>query len=239
VSSARSVRPAARPEAGERWPVAERSLLTTVLGVPPVAAVGLALGATALGVFADLQRIGTIGSVFQVLYFAGCVLAVAWVRRRNLFAPVVQPPLLLAVAVPAVVLLSGEPAPGTGVAESLLLVGAPLVNSFPTMAVTTGVVLAIGAARFVLQRERTEGAPDRRARQKRADRGDREGRADRERRADRQDRDTRTDERRERSSAPRERREPRGEARAGRVSGRSGSGAARGAARRPASPRRS
>ncbi len=154
MSSAASARPATRSGSAEdRWPIGERSLLTTVLGVPPAAAVGLALGATALGVFADLQRVGTVGAVFQVLYFAGCVLAVAWVRRRNLFAPVVQPPLLLAVAVPAVVLLSGEPAAGTGVAESLLVVGAPLVNSFPTMAVTTGVVLVLGLARLIVQRE--------------------------------------------------------------------------------------
>jgi hypothetical protein len=156
VSSARSTRTrSARPESAA-WPIGERSLLTSVLGVPPAAAVGLALGSTALGVFADLQRIGTVGAVFQVLYFAGCVLAVAWVRRRNLFAPMVQPPLLLAVAVPAVVLLSGEPAPGTGITESLLVVGAPLVNSFPTMAVTTGAVLALGAARLVLQRDRCD-----------------------------------------------------------------------------------
>jgi hypothetical protein len=210
VSSARSARPADQLGSGERWPVGERSLLTTVLGVPPLAAVGLALGATALGVFADLQRIGTLGSVFQVLYFAGCVLAVAWVRRRNLFAPLVQPPLLLAVAVPAVVLLSGEPAPGTGVTESLLVVGAPLVNSFPTMAVTSGVVLAIGVARLVLQREP----------------------ADRKQRTPRKDRaDARTSASRERRDGAREDRE--------RVNARSGSGAARGAARRPASPRRS
>jgi hypothetical protein len=214
VSSARSTRPAARPGSPDAWQIGERSLLTTVLGVPPVAAVGLALGCTALGVFADLQRIGTVGAVFQVLYFAGCVLAVAWVRRRNLFAPVVQPPLLLAVAVPAVVLLSGEPAPGSGIAESLLVVGAPLVNSFPTMAVTTGVVLAIGVVRLVVQRER----PDR------SERPDRPARPAKDRG------------RAERTRERRDRREPREEPR---VSARSGSGAARGAARRPASPRRS
>jgi hypothetical protein len=132
-----------------QWPVAERSLITTVLGIPPVAAVGLAFGFTALGVFVDLQRIGTVGAVFQVLYFTGCVLAMTWVRRRNLFAPIVQPPLLLAVAVPAIVLLGD----GSGGGSTLLAVGAPLVNSFPTMAVTSGAVLALGLVRLVVQRE--------------------------------------------------------------------------------------
>ena len=71
-------------------------MLRPVLGIPPLAALGLAFGFTALGVFVDLQRIGTVGTVFRALYFCGCVLAVTWVRRRNLFGPVVAPPLLLA-----------------------------------------------------------------------------------------------------------------------------------------------
>ncbi len=124
-------------------------MLSSVLGVPPLAALGLAFGFTALGVFVDLQRIGTVGAVFQVLYFSGCVLAMTWVRRRNLFGPLVQPPLLLAVAVPAIVLM-GDGASGT---DTLLIIAAPLVNSFPTMAVTTGVVLALGLGRLIVQRE--------------------------------------------------------------------------------------
>jgi hypothetical protein len=124
-------------------------MLPSVLGIPPLAALGLAFGFTALGVFVDLQRIGTVGTVFRALYFCGCVLAVTWVRRRNLFGPVVAPPLLLAVAVPAIVLM-GDGASGT---DTLLTVAAPLVNSFPTMAVTTSVVLVLGIARLVTQRE--------------------------------------------------------------------------------------
>jgi hypothetical protein len=151
-------RPPARASArsGQRpfgqWPVGERSLITSVLGIPPLAAVGLAFGFTALGVFVDLQRIGTVGAVFQVLYFSGCLLAMIWVRRRNLFGPLVQPPLLLAVAVPAIVLLGDSATTAVGAGQTLLTVGAPLVNSFPTMAVTSGVVLALGIARIVLQR---------------------------------------------------------------------------------------
>ncbi len=159
--------PSARPPSrapqrpAGQWPAGERSLLPSVLGIPPVAAVGLAFGLTALGVFVDLQRIGTVGAVFQALYSTGCVLAVTWVRRRNLFAPLVQPPLLLAVAVPAVALL-GDGSSAGDAGQTLLVVAAPLVNSFPTMAATTAVVLALGVFRLVGQREpRDGGRPER------------------------------------------------------------------------------
>lgn len=143
------------------WPVAERSLVATVLGIPPLAAVGLAFGLTALGVFVDLQRIGTVGSVFGILYATGCVLAMAWVRRRNLFAPLVQPPLLLAAAVPAIVLLGDGAGDGGVGGSTLLAVGAPLVNSFPTMAATSAVVLVLGLGRLLRQRDRTPATDER------------------------------------------------------------------------------
>jgi hypothetical protein len=124
------------------WPVPERSALATVLGIPPLAAVGLAFVLTALGVFVDVLRIGTVGVVFTIAYVLGCVLAALWVRRRNLFGPMVQPPLLAAVLIPVLV----------------LLVGAPLVNAFPTMAVATGLSLLIGLIRLIVQRTGPEDA---------------------------------------------------------------------------------
>lgn len=142
--------------AGGRWPMADRSVLSTVLGVPPVAAVGLAAALTALGVFVDLVRIGSLGAVFTLCHIAGCLLAVAWVRRSGLFGPMVAPPLLVAVAVPVVVLLAASPKPGAGIAERLLVIGAPLVNAFPIMAWAAGLTLAIGAARLVVQRDAPE-----------------------------------------------------------------------------------
>jgi hypothetical protein len=132
--------------------MADRSVLATVLGIRPVAAVGLGAALTAVGVLVDLTRIGSLGTVFTICYIAGCVLAVAWVRRDGLFGPMVQPPLLVAVAVPVVVLLAGDPRPGQGVTDRLLVIGAPLVNAFPIMAWTTGSVLAIGFVRMFLQR---------------------------------------------------------------------------------------
>jgi hypothetical protein len=129
----------------------ERSALSSVLGLPGYAAIAIALGFTALGVFIDFSRINGLGTVFKGCYFAGCVLAVCWVKRRAVFGPMVQPPLLLAVAVPSVVLISGEGAVGTG-ADHLLSIGAPLLNGFPTMAVTTAFAVGIGAVRYVVQR---------------------------------------------------------------------------------------
>jgi hypothetical protein len=140
------------PPIGGRWPVPDRSLLATVLGVPPVAAVGVAALFTGIGAAVDLVRIGSLGTIFTICFVAGCVLAVAWVRRSGLFGPMVQPPLLVAVAVPVVVLLAGTPTPGAGVAERLLVIGAPLVNAFPIMAWGTGATLLLGVVRLVLQR---------------------------------------------------------------------------------------
>jgi hypothetical protein len=140
------------PPATTGWPVLERSILGTVLGLPGYAAIGIALGFTALGVFIDMNRVSDLGSIFKGCYFAGCVLAVCWVKRRALFGPLVQPPLLLTVAVPSVVLLAGRNGGSSSMTEHLLAIGAPLLNAFPTMALTTGFVLAIGLLRYALQR---------------------------------------------------------------------------------------
>ncbi|WP_051341962.1 DUF6542 domain-containing protein [Pseudonocardia spinosispora] len=135
------------------WPVLERSILSSVLGLPGYAAIAIAFGFTGLGVFIDLNRIDGLGMVFKGCYFAGCVLAACWVKRRALFGPLVQPPLLLAVAVPGVVLLtSGGPGDGGGLANNLLNIGAPLLNGFPTMATATTFTLAIGIGRYLMQR---------------------------------------------------------------------------------------
>jgi hypothetical protein len=145
--------------AGGQWPMADRSVLPTVLGIRPYAAVGLGAVLTAVGVLVDLTRIGNVGAVFTICHIAGCVLAVAWVRRDGLFGPMVQPPLLVAAAVPVVVLLAGSPRPGQGVADRLLVIGAPLVNAFPIMAGTTGAVLVLGFLRIFLQRPLDVPAP--------------------------------------------------------------------------------
>ena len=127
------------------------SALSTVRGIQWWAAVLLAFGFTGIGVVADLQRINKLGLIFQACYFLGCVLAVLWVQRCGLFGPMVQPPLILAVAVPGVVLTTGG-AGGGGLGAKALAIGTPLINGFPTMAITTGVTVLIGLARILQQR---------------------------------------------------------------------------------------
>ena len=128
-------------------------MIGTVLGLPGYAAITIAFGFTGLGVFIDLN-INGLGSIFKGCYFAGCVLAVCWVKRRALFGPMIQPPLLLAIAVPSVVLLSGNSSSGGsgGLIARALSIATPLLNGFPTMAVATAFVLAIGIGRYVMQR---------------------------------------------------------------------------------------
>jgi hypothetical protein len=141
-----------RARAARTPPRGGASLFPSRAGVPWWVAVFLALTLAAAGVFADLQRIDRLGLVFQTCYFLGCLIAIAAVERRGLFAPMVQPPLILAVTVPGVVLLAGGvPATG-GLTAEALAVGTPLINGFPTMAITTGVTLAVGLLRLLTQR---------------------------------------------------------------------------------------
>lgn len=120
--------------------------------MPWWAAVLIAVGLASTGAFADLQRLNRLGLIFQACYFLGCLLAVALVMRKGLFGPMVQPPLILAVAVPGAVLLAGGAPSGGGLAGKALSVATPLINGFPTMAVTTILTIAVGAFRLITQR---------------------------------------------------------------------------------------
>ncbi|HEY0452881.1 DUF6542 domain-containing protein [Actinophytocola sp.] len=112
----------------------------------------LAFGLAAIAAFIDMQRQDTLGKIYQGAYIVGCVAAICWVRRRSLFGPMVQPPLVFAVtAIAAVVILA--PSSGSGGLKQLIFsVALPLTSNFPTMAITTGVTVAIGG--FRLWRER-------------------------------------------------------------------------------------
>jgi hypothetical protein len=90
---------------------------------------------------------GELGVVFTACFAGGCILATAWARRDSLFVPLVQPPLLLAVGVPVVVAATGSLPRSGGLASTLLAVGGPLVNAFPTLAVTTAICLGLGFVR--------------------------------------------------------------------------------------------
>lgn len=123
----------------------------------------LALGLAAIGVFIDLETAKRLGVIFQGVYFLGCVIAVCGVQRRAIFGPMVQPPLILAITVPTVVLVASG-APQGGLSSKALAVGTPLINGFPTMAVTTGITLLIGVVRLFTQRKPAQPAEPRRSR---------------------------------------------------------------------------
>ncbi|WP_308214234.1 DUF6542 domain-containing protein [Umezawaea endophytica] len=163
-----------------------------------------------IGTFIDVSSTKTVGWIFTILFFVGCVGAIVFVERRSMFGPVVQPPLILAIVVPLVVVVTeGMPATG-GLSSLALTLGKPLINGFPTMAVTTVCTVLIGVARVVRQRDpnrvtRDEAREVKKAdRAERADRGERSDRSERGGRSDRAERSERSDraERAERPSRP-------------------------------------
>lgn len=132
----------------------ERPILGTSRGLAWWGTILLALGLTGLGAAVDSQlndKTPTI--VTQAAYFLGCVAAVCWVRRRNLFGPIVQPPLVLAVVLIAAQLATAGLPKSMGIKDILLDYGIPVINNFPAMAVTTGVTVLIGLYRLLRQRD--------------------------------------------------------------------------------------
>jgi hypothetical protein len=152
---------------GPRWD--ERSAFGT-RGWPWWGAVVLALGLALVGAVLDEKMNSDIATVFRTAYVIGAVGAVCLVRRRNLFGPMVQPPLILIVVVPLVAAALDDK-PGSKV----LVIGPLLINNFPVMAITTGVTVVLGAIRYLVQRRPAYDGSD----------GDR----DRPRRSDSRDRD--------------------------------------------------
>jgi hypothetical protein len=146
--------------------VGEASAFPGLQGMRWWAVLLLALVLTAGGVAADVLRSGSLGGIFLAAYPGGCVLATLLVQRRDLFVPMVQPPLLLAVSVPVAVAATGSLPASGGLVSTALAVGAPLINGFPAMAVTTVVCVLIGVVRIRVQRWRRspdEGATRREA----------------------------------------------------------------------------
>ncbi len=130
-----------------RW--SERSALGARRGISWWAAGVLPFVLTAVCVLVDLLRGAGAGMFFVAGYFLGCLLAVVLVRRGNLFGPMVQPPLIAAVTLPLLVLLTGTGFDwGGGRRNILLAVATPLINSFPVMATTTVLVLVVGVLRI-------------------------------------------------------------------------------------------
>lgn len=144
----------------------ERSAMPSLRGVPLWGALLLAVIPTALGTVLDILLWSRPSLLFQASFFVGCVLAVTLVKRRAVFGPMVQPPLILALVMPLVVLVIGSGSPeGSGLTGQVLSVLQPLISGFPIMTATAIATLGIGLIRtFVTQRKATGNKSRRKAR---------------------------------------------------------------------------
>lgn len=125
-----------------------RSAHPDIAGVPGWAAVVIAVVATSLGFAFDAGSGNSdLSGVFAGAYAIGCVAAVLAVRHCSLFTTVIQPPLILFVAVPtAYFLFTG--AAFTGIKNTLINYGYPLIERFPLMLFTSVGVLLIALLRW-------------------------------------------------------------------------------------------
>lgn len=141
-------------------PLAQRSAFPTVPGVSAAVAVAIAVGCTFLGYLIDSARGTELTRAFSAFYLLGCVSAAVLVRYRGLFTAVVQPPLILFLAVPLAYYNLKDS--GSSLRDIVLNVALPLVDRFPLMATTTIMVLLVGLVRFYLAHQhshRTSPAP--------------------------------------------------------------------------------
>jgi hypothetical protein len=116
--------------------------------VPWWGAIVIAVTATTIGFAFDAGSGNKeLTSVFGALYFIGCAAAVLAVRQNSVFTAVVQPPLLLFVAVPSAYYLFNSSSIN-GIKDILINCGYPLIERFLLMLTTSLTVLVIGAARW-------------------------------------------------------------------------------------------
>jgi hypothetical protein len=122
-------------------------------GLPWWAAILLPLVTTAAGAYADLTFDHQLGVPFQAAFGGGCVLAVLFVRRRNLFGPMIQPPLImLFAACPVSLAFSGRSPLDSSLTAQAVAVATPLVNSFVVQAGVTIATVVLGLIRLILTR---------------------------------------------------------------------------------------
>jgi hypothetical protein len=85
--------------------------------------------------------------VFAATYVLGCIFAALAVRQSGLFTAVIQPPLILFVAVPTAYFLFHGAQLG-GIKDVLINCGYPLIERFPLMFFTSAAVLLIAMGRW-------------------------------------------------------------------------------------------
>lgn len=138
-------------DGGVRWN--DRAMFGSFRGLPWWAAVLISFAVAIVGAYVDLaSSAATVEWVFAVTFFVGCVGAVVFVERRSMFGPIVQPPLVLAIVVPLLVVLT-RGMPSGGLTSVGLHLGKPLIDGFPAMAVTTVCTVVIGIIRVAIQKD--------------------------------------------------------------------------------------
>ncbi|GAB2865236.1 hypothetical protein GCM10027200_77140 [Lentzea nigeriaca] len=128
-----------------------KAIFGSFKGIPWWAAILCSLIPAFIGAFIDINSSKTVGWTFNAVFFVGALAGILLVQRRSLFAPMVQPPLVLAATVPTLVLLTGGVQKG-GLSSMALGLGKPLIDSFPVMAITTGVTVVLGIVRIFIQK---------------------------------------------------------------------------------------
>lgn len=138
-----------------RVPADERSVLSSVRGIPAWTAVLLAVAISLTGVAIDSLS-GELGAAFTVAFFLGCLVSVLAVARRSLFVAGVQPPIIMAILVPLAYVIAGI---GAGAELSsrtqIISIALPLATRFPLMLTTTLVVVAVALIRALVLEPRT------------------------------------------------------------------------------------
>ncbi len=129
-----------------------RAIFGSFKGIPWWAAILSALVPAFIGAFIDINSSKTVGWTFNAVFFVGALVAILLVQRRSLFAPMVQPPLILAATVPLLVFMTGGVAK-SGLSAMALGLAKPLIDSFPVMAVTTAVTVVLGIVRIATQKD--------------------------------------------------------------------------------------
>ncbi len=125
-------------------------MIPTIPGVPSWGAVLIAVTFTAIG-FAFDAGSGSkeLTLAFAAAYAIGCIAAAVAVRQTSIFTAVIQPPLILFVAVPGAYFLFHGGAMD-GLKDLLINCGYPLIERFPLMFFTSAIVLLVGLARWYM-----------------------------------------------------------------------------------------
>ncbi|MEJ7651662.1 MAG: DUF6542 domain-containing protein [Nakamurella sp.] len=133
-----------RPEPDSADQLALASIVPAVRGIPWYGAVLVAVVLTLVGaMIGGAEFTEGVPTVLWIAYLAGCILAVAAVRRRAVFTAIVQPPLVGVL----VVFVYAKFFTTSGTIGSAVNV----VKIFPMVAIATTACLVIGLIRIFTQ----------------------------------------------------------------------------------------